>query len=256
MSPLNQPLEESQYQLDYAASHAEAHDPEGRRQKARKTLAVLREHLKGLSRLSALEIGCSTGFLSQVYSSEFRTMCGIDIDEKAIEFANRENTSSNLSFFVRDGMNTGFPDDSFDVVLCSHVYEHVPNSDTLMNEIYRILRPGGVCYFAAGNRIIWRDPDNYLVMLSLLPRWAAHLYMRAAGKGRYYHERLRTVFGLRKLVRRFELHDYTLPIIENPARFEATDILTPGSFKQKLALIVASLCYWVFPTYIWVLKKH
>lgn len=256
MSVVQKTLDESQYQLDYAASHAEAHDPEGRRQKGRKTLAVLRAHLKDLSQLSALEIGCSTGFLSQVYSTEFKTMCGIDIDEKAIAFANQENASSTLSFFVRDGMSTGFPAESFDVVLCSHVYEHVPNSETLMSEIHRILRPGGVCYFAAGNRIIWRDPDNYLVMLSLLPRWAAHLYMRAAGKGRYYHERLRTVFGLRKLVSRFEINDYTLKIIENPERFEATDILTPGSLKQKLAVLVASLCYWIFPTYIWVLKKR
>lgn len=248
-------LTKAQYQLNYAASHAEAHDPEGRRQKARKTLAVLRDYLKNLSDLSGLEIGCSTGFLSQVYSREFKTMCGIDIDEKAIEFANRENTSKNLSFAVRDGMNTGFPDSSFDVVLCSHVYEHVPDSDAMMNEIHRILRPGGVCYFAAGNRIIWRDPDNYLVMLSLIPRWAAHWYMRAAGKGRYYHEKLRTVFGLRKLVRRFELHDYTAKIIQNPERFEATDLLTQGSFKQKLALTAVGLFYWIFPTYIWVLQK-
>lgn len=35
------------------------------------------------------------------------------------------------------------PDDSFDVVLCSHVLEHVPNDAAAMREIQRVLKPGG-----------------------------------------------------------------------------------------------------------------
>lgn len=36
-----------------------------------------------------------------------------------------------------------FPDESFDIVLCNHVLEHVPEDDVAMKEILRVLRPGG-----------------------------------------------------------------------------------------------------------------
>jgi SAM-dependent methyltransferase len=36
-----------------------------------------------------------------------------------------------------------FPDDSFDVILCSHVLEHVVEDRKAMRELYRVLRPGG-----------------------------------------------------------------------------------------------------------------
>ncbi|MDR2885844.1 MAG: methyltransferase domain-containing protein [Rikenellaceae bacterium] len=39
--------------------------------------------------------------------------------------------------------NIPFPDDSFDVVLCNHVLEHVGDDRRAMGEIRRVLRPGG-----------------------------------------------------------------------------------------------------------------
>jgi SAM-dependent methyltransferase len=36
-----------------------------------------------------------------------------------------------------------FPDDSFDVLLCSHVLEHVVDDRKAMRELYRVLRPSG-----------------------------------------------------------------------------------------------------------------
>lgn len=42
-----------------------------------------------------------------------------------------------------DVMKINLPDNSYDMVICNHVLEHVDNADTAMKEILRILKPGG-----------------------------------------------------------------------------------------------------------------
>jgi SAM-dependent methyltransferase len=36
-----------------------------------------------------------------------------------------------------------FPDNTFDAILCNHVLEHIPDDRKAMNELYRVLKPGG-----------------------------------------------------------------------------------------------------------------
>lgn len=42
-----------------------------------------------------------------------------------------------------DVTRLGFADDSFDLILCSHVLEHVPDDAAALSELYRVLAPGG-----------------------------------------------------------------------------------------------------------------
>ena len=37
-----------------------------------------------------------------------------------------------------------FADDAYDFVLCNHVLEHIPDDDTALKEIKRVLKPGGI----------------------------------------------------------------------------------------------------------------
>ena len=51
--------------------------------------------------------------------------------------------NSPLADVKADICNLPFEDDSFDVILCNHVLEHIQEDTKAMKELYRILRPGG-----------------------------------------------------------------------------------------------------------------
>ncbi|NNE30953.1 MAG: methyltransferase domain-containing protein [Winogradskyella sp.] len=50
---------------------------------------------------------------------------------------------SPLADIKADICNLPFEDDSYDVILCNHVLEHIPNDTKAMQELYRVLKPGG-----------------------------------------------------------------------------------------------------------------
>ena len=52
------------------------------------------------------------------------------------------------------------------------------SSDT----IYKLLKPGGICYFVAGNRYKIIEPKFKLPFLSFLPNKLSKLYIRIAKK--------------------------------------------------------------------------
>jgi 2-polyprenyl-3-methyl-5-hydroxy-6-metoxy-1,4-benzoquinol methylase len=230
-------------------------DREGRKEKARKILAVLSDYFRGaLHTLNVLDLGCAGGIMTHVLAPHFKGIVGTDVDLHALEYA-RSAESGPAEFFPADAMSLPFKKDAFDVVICAHVYEHVPDSVRLMGEIYRVLKQGGVCFFSAGNRVRLVEPHYRLPFLSILPPPLADTYLRLTGKGTHYEERHLTYWGLKRLVSGFQVLDYTRKILHDPEKYAATDLCKAGSLKQKAALLFSRLAYGLVPTYIFLLKK-
>ncbi len=232
------------------------YDHSGREKKAQTLLAVLQDFSGNNTRsLKLLDIGASTGIIDSYLADHFSQVVGIDIDQEAIDFARNSFNKNNLEFRVGDAMNLDFQDHEFDIVVCTHIYEHVPDADKLMQEIYRVLKPGGICYFAAGNRLCFMEPHYRLPFLSILPRPFANLYMKIAGKGDHYHEKHLILPNLKKLVSAFKVYDYTKKIIKQPEKFSAEYMLKSKTLKYTLANFIVQYSYWLCPSYIWILEK-
>ena len=246
------------YQYGYSKMHHDVlYEFRGRESKGKKIVAILKDAFRdNIDSLEVLDIGCSTGIISHVIAKHVGQITGIDIDSAAVQYAQNNFQSEKCTFEIQDSLNTPYKDCSFDVVVCNHIYEHVPDAVSLFREIKRVLKPRGVCYFSAANRIRLIEPHYRLPFLSLLPKKTANIYIRIFRKKDIYYENLRTLWGLKELVDGFEKIDYTMRIIRNPNRFSADSLVQDSSIKQKLAIMFCKTLYWLCPTYVWLLRKR
>jgi len=246
------------YQYHFSELHQDAMYNKGiREKKAITMIKVLGEFfsVEKLPELTVLDVGSSTGIIDHYLSLHFKHVDGIDIDEQAIEYASKTLTSEHLTFKVGDAMNITFPDNSFDIVICAQIYEHVPDAQKMIKEIYRVLKPQGVCYFAAGNRFNIQEPHYNLPFLSVIPKPFAHLYLRLMKRGNFYYEQHLSYWGLKKLVESFQMIDFTSKMLHNPENYKIEYMLKPNSLKHKIAKFIVNNTYWFCPGYIWLLQK-
>ena len=243
------------YQYDLSGKHVSMFDKQIRIKKAQKTLLVLNDYLKNTSGLTLLDIGSSSGIMTLEYAKQFKNVIGIDLDKRAIEFAKRNNKTHNIEYFESPIEESGFKDENFDVITCSHIYEHVPSDIVLMDEIYRLLKPGGICYLAAGNKYSIVEAHYKLPFLSFFPKKVADAYIRLFTNEKEYYEKHRSLRGLKKLVSRFNIHDYTLKIIKYPSKFSAEEMLKEGTPKYYFYNLIALFGYFFIPTYVWIIEK-
>jgi len=98
-----------------------------------------------------LEIGCGTGlFTRKVYNATNAEITATDISEELLTEA--RTLLPQATFKIDDAMNLSFIDNSFDVVYGSSVLHHL-DFDLSLQEIYRVLKPGGRMVFAEPNMI-------------------------------------------------------------------------------------------------------
>ena len=183
-------------------------------------------------------------------------MVGADIDGDAINEA-KKLSNKNLKFKLLN-LDGSFPfaKNSFDVIVANQIYEHAKNPKLLMKEIYRVLKPNGICFFGAGNRLIVRDAHYpHLPFVSWLPTWLSNYYVSLFNYGEYYEPRLKTVFGIRKMINKFIVDDYTLKVIKRPEKFNSTDVIKKNSLITKLPDFVLRLIYPIIPNYLLILRK-
>ena len=238
-------------QLAYSELQVEMLNEESRRRKAAKIISVL-QHFLGradLKGLTALDIGCSTGFISDELQKAGAKVTGLDIDEPGLAAA-RERFGEKIEFVCAGGEDIPVPPSSFDIVIFNHIYEHVVDADAVMTDIRRVLRPDGVVYLGLGNRLGIIEPHYKLPFLSWLPKRAAHRYISATGKASTYYETFRTRPSLRRMCADLNVWDYTYTVLTQSLKFGADDMV-PSRLRSAPALFWKSLAP-IIPTYIWV----
>lgn len=103
----------------------------------------------------ALDLGVGEGIASNLLRKHRWVPVGID---RSLDSA-RLASGAGIPSLIGDVARLPFADDVFSLALASHIIEHVPNPLTVLDEIYRVLEPGGVLILTAPN---FDSPDRSL----------------------------------------------------------------------------------------------
>ncbi|HVS90639.1 MAG TPA: class I SAM-dependent methyltransferase [Mucilaginibacter sp.] len=90
-----------------------------------------------------LDIACGEGYGSKLIASKAREVIGVDIDGETIKTAQSKYKASNLSYKQGSADKMPIPDSSVDLVASFETIEHHDKHDEMMQEVKRVLKPGG-----------------------------------------------------------------------------------------------------------------
>jgi len=202
-----------EYQKDFITLYEDFQDSENRLRKAEKFNYILDKLKVHDPNGICLDTGCSNGIITNSLAPLFRSVIGVDIDMTAMQ-AIKKTENSNTSYVFGDAMSLPYPEESFDAIVCSQTYEHVPSSDILFSEIDRVIKPGGVLIFSGPNKTFPIEPHYYLPFLHWFNEKTADAYLRFTGKGDHYYERSRTYWNLKNTFRGYEIFDVVKYVLE------------------------------------------
>jgi 2-polyprenyl-3-methyl-5-hydroxy-6-metoxy-1,4-benzoquinol methylase len=106
-----------------------------------------------------LDLGCNNGYGSYELSRHGHEVIGVDVSADALADARRRFHAASLEFRQVNGLELPFDSNQFDLVTSFQVIEHIIDMDAYLNEIWRVLKPGGIVVFTTPNAAIRLDPD-------------------------------------------------------------------------------------------------
>ncbi|MEL7280952.1 MAG: bifunctional 2-polyprenyl-6-hydroxyphenol methylase/3-demethylubiquinol 3-O-methyltransferase UbiG [Pseudomonadota bacterium] len=112
-----------------------------------------------------LDLGCAGGFMAEALAERGAIVTGIDPAAQAIEAArvHAAQEGHQIRYDVGVGEDLPYEDNSFDVVVCVDVLEHVADLDQVLREVKRVLAPGGRFLFDTINR----NPVSRLAVITM-----------------------------------------------------------------------------------------
>ena len=159
----------------------------------------------------ALDLATGTGDIAFALADRGSRVVGLDITQRMIEIA-RDKLDGTLAlhFLVGDMLALPFPSASFDIVTTGYGLRNVPDLPTAIEEIGRVLAPGGqllsLDFNRPSNRLVRSAYLAYLTVVGAALGWTLH---RDSDTYRYIPASIRQYPGAEAVARILESRGFT-----------------------------------------------
>ncbi len=172
-------------------------------------------------------VACGTGDIAFLLAQKYPAgrIIGIDITERMLMLARLRNTWANVGFFKQDMGCLGAAPTSIDIVTGGYALRNAPDLAQALEEIHRVLRPGGTAAFLDFSRPATRVPERlqHWILKAWTGFWGMALH-RNHEVYSYIAESLRRYPDRIELRRLFEGKGFTV-VHTRPHFFGITELL-------------------------------
>ncbi|GEC92076.1 class I SAM-dependent methyltransferase [Brevibacillus brevis] len=140
-----------------------------------------------------LDIACGTGYgchmIAKDRKRELTELVGVDNDEATIFYANREYNHQKITYQQGDALDPALPEQLglFDTILSFETIEHVADDLLFMDNLYRMLKPGGTLVLSSPfGRGRGKETSEPFHVHQLTPEEFAELFVRYSDVDMYY----------------------------------------------------------------------
>lgn len=199
-----------------------------------------------------LDLGCGNGEIAATIAPFVQSMIGVDPESWDI-WSHFSGEHPNLRYIKAPFADNALSSNSFDVVICNQIYEHVPDPKQLISEICRVLKPGGYAYFAGPNLLFPVETHRFWPFIHWLPRKMAVRLMRLCGASKVIDANAKTYWQLQEWLKNFEIINAVPYIIRNPVFYGRSGVFWKllSFLPQRLIHILTCLS----PAFVFILRK-
>jgi 2-polyprenyl-3-methyl-5-hydroxy-6-metoxy-1,4-benzoquinol methylase len=158
-----------------------------------------------------LDVGCGIGTYTSIPLSYLPvSITAIDSDPRTIVYAKQKNHRSNLEFVYEIGEYLS-PKVQYDLIVCSHILEHIEVPWSLLIHMRRLLKDDGLLYVAIPNGFGWFEMQNFLPRMLCKAKWGRKMVSWLMGGAKDTlnadspHIRFFTVGGIKRLLEQARL---------------------------------------------------
>lgn len=177
-----------------------------------------------------LDVGCGAGFLSNELAKMKYDVCAIDVSLESLKVAQRFDQTQTVRYRQADAYQLPFADHSYDVVTALDFLEHVQQPQTVIREVSRVLKPGGLFFYHTFNR----NPISHLVVIKFVEWFVRNtprnmhvidLFLKPSEVVEMcQHEGLQNLetVGLRPVLTSIPIRNFVSGIVPESLRFKVT----------------------------------
>jgi len=99
------------------------------------------------SDVKIVDLGCGTGFFTNILASKYKEVIGVDFSKNMLEFA-KEKSTQEVKWVEADAFKLPFDNASIDVIYTNLMIQWCNPLSELLKEMVRVLKPGGLFIFS------------------------------------------------------------------------------------------------------------